>query len=192
MNQVSHELKTPLTNIRLYAELLEARLGPQQSQEREYAAIIEREGRRLGRLIHNVLTFGRKDKSDGIHLQAGNPDECLERCLSSFAVSFAEKGLLAMTDLNCSRLRRFDPDALDQMLGNLLSNAEKYAAAGGRILLRSNESATGIEFSLRDYGNGIPADGLKRLFQPFERFHNQLTAAVGGNATSLGRSPTGT
>lgn len=185
VNQVSHELKTPLTNIRLYAELLAARLGPDLPKEREYAAIIEREGRRLGRLIHNVLSFGRKDKADGIQAQRGIPDLCIERCLASFAISFAERGLHTETDLHCQRERLFDPDALDQMLGNLLSNAEKYAHAGGKLMLCSQETQSGICVMLRDWGPGIPSEGIKRLFKPFERFHNELTAAVGGTGLGL-------
>jgi signal transduction histidine kinase len=190
VNQVSHELKTPLTNIRLYAELLETKLGPGQTQAREYAAIIQREGRRLGRLIHNVLSFGRQEKNgraDEPRLQAAGPDQCIRECLESFRVSLAEKGLELRTGLACPEPRLLDPDLLDQVLGNLLSNAEKYAASGGAVLVSSApvpESQL-ILISVRDWGAGLPPGAGKRLFQPFERFHTRLTDSSGGTGLGL-------
>jgi signal transduction histidine kinase len=190
VNQVSHELKSPLTNIRLYAELLETKLAPDQIQAREYAAIIQREGRRLGRLIHNVLSFGRQEKNgpaDSPRVQAAVPDEGIRACLESFRVSLAEKGLELRTALACPEPRLFDPDLLDQVLGNLLSNAEKYAATGGAVSVSSAPVPDSelILVSVRDWGAGLPPGAAKRLFQPFERFHTKLTDSSGGTGLGL-------
>lgn len=184
VNQVSHELKTPLTNIRLYAELLRDGLEPGQARLREYADIVEREGRRLGRLIHNVLSFGRRGKGDAARPQLLVPDEAVRDCLSSFSASFAERGLAVEADLACAEPRRFDPDLLDQVLGNLLSNAEKYAASGGRVRVESRPAEGGFELAVRDWGPGVPPDCERRLFRPFERFDASLTGA-GGSGLGL-------
>jgi signal transduction histidine kinase len=198
VNQVSHELKTPLTNIRLYAELLETRLDPAQAEAREYAAIIQREGRRLGRLIHNVLSFARQERNgqaDPVHPRPESPDACVNACLESFAISFREKGLALETDLACPEARSIDPDVLDQILGNLLSNAEKYAQSGGRVRVATRPAVSaakgagnglsGFELEVRDWGPGLPPAAGKRVFGAFERFHTALTDGVGGTGLGL-------
>ena len=130
VNQVSHELRTPLTNIRLYAELLERRLD-EDEENRSYLDIIVAECARLSRLIGNVLTFARRSRGAlTVHPVEGSVDETLRSVADQFRPSFEAKGMEIALDLDAPRPFAFDPDAVEQIVGNLLSNVEKYAAAG--------------------------------------------------------------
>lgn len=202
VNQVSHELKTPLTNIRLYAELLERDLsgGEEDARARRYLGIILRECGRLSRLIHNVLTFTRRrDARPGeaipaLHARSESPDRLAERCLEGFREGFEEKGIRIDLDLDCPGELRLDADAFEQMLGNLLSNAEKYgcrptvdgeAAPAPWIGIRTREETGGVLVEVLDGGPGLPASAAGRAFQPFQRFHTSHTDAQGGAGLGL-------
>jgi signal transduction histidine kinase len=84
VNQVSHELKTPLTNIRLYSELLEGKLVQPDAKVAKYLGVIKNETQRLSRLIHNVLTFGGKQKETVLRPQLGVVDDCVKKVVQSF------------------------------------------------------------------------------------------------------------
>jgi signal transduction histidine kinase len=187
VNQVSHELKTPLTNIRLYSEMLTQVLAdsPESPQGPDYLAVILRESDRLSRLIRNVLTFGRRDKQQSIHPRKAYLHEVLAQSATSFQAGFREKGFILEMALSPGPALCFDPDVVDQIAGNLLSNAEKYAISGGRVLLSCQSSAQEISFTVRDYGPGLPLGYQRYLFQPFTRGHTRTTDAQGGTGLGL-------
>ncbi len=195
VNQVSHELKTPLTNIRLYAELLERHFAGAAADAREtrYLGIILRESARLSRLIHNVLTFARSrteaaDSAGGaapLHPRLVNPDELARACLDGFRVSLAEKGLELQLDLGCPGPLELDGDAFEQILGNLLSNVEKYARAGGWVGVGTREEGDAVRVEVCDRGPGLPPAFVGRAFKPFERLHSRHTDAAGGAGLGL-------
>ncbi len=197
VNQVSHELKTPLTNIRLYAELLEQRFSGTETaaQETKYLGIILRESARLSRLIHNVLTFARQKNGTEAAKNQGNlpvlhprphcPDTLVLSCLEGFRVSFAEKGMKVELDLCCPGELDLDGDVFEQILGNLLSNAEKYARQGAWVGVSTKQETDAVRVDVCDKGPGLPAQGAARAFQPFERFHTRHTDGVGGAGLGL-------
>jgi len=197
VNQVSHELKTPLTNIRLYAELLEQKYtdAAVDSQETKYLGIILRESARLSRLIHNVLTFARsRNGTDSTKAQPGlpaphprmqSPDALVHSCLAGFKVSFAEKGMAIELDLQCPMELDIDGDIFEQILGNLLSNAEKYARQGAWVGISTRAEGSCVRVEVCDRGPGLPAAAVGRAFQPFQRFHTRHTDAVGGAGLGL-------
>jgi len=190
VNQVSHELKTPLTNIRLYAELLAERL-PEGGTERDYLDVIEREGRRLSRLINNVLTFGREARgtAERLVLREGSVDDVLRQVLDAFRPTFSERGIEVRVQLNAPDQVMIDTDLVDQVTGNLLSNAEKYAASGRLVEIETGQSKEQSDgqawIRVRDLGPGIKSGDRSRLFRQFERFHTAVTDAVGGTGLGL-------
>jgi signal transduction histidine kinase len=190
VNQVSHELKTPLTNIRLYAELLAERL-PEGGTERDYLDIIEREGRRLSRLINNVLTFGREARgaAESLSLREGTVDEVVLQVLDAFRPTFSERGIEVRTKLDAPDTVMIDTDLVDQVTGNLLSNAEKYASSGHLVEIETGLSEGRPDgeawIRVRDFGPGIKSGDRSRLFRQFERFHTAVTDAVGGTGLGL-------
>jgi signal transduction histidine kinase len=185
VNQVSHELRTPLTNIRLYAELLERRLK-ENDENRSYLDIIVAESSRLSRLIGNVLTFARRNRGTLIvHPVEGSVDESLRSVAAQFRPSLEAKGIETVLDLEAAEPARFDPDALEQIIGNLLSNVEKYAADGAvaEISSRQNDRATLIRVA--DRGAGIPKGREESVFEPFVRLSDRLTEGVSGTGIGL-------
>ena len=194
VNQVSHELKTPLTNIRLYAELLETEVADvfedEQQQDgdkaRKYIAIITAESQRLSRLIANVLRFGQLQKSQlELRLQAAKIDEVIQRCVLAFSPALQVKGIAVSLDLQAVALVMLDTEALEQILNNLISNAEKYAANGAALHISSRQTADLSTISVRDFGPGIAAAERARIFLPFYRVSSLLSDGVTGTGIGL-------
>lgn len=181
VSQVSHELKTPLTNVRMYAELLEDTLEDEPQQQR-YLHIIVDESQRLTRLIQNVLNFSRQPR---LHVQAVCPHRVIRQVAEHFRPSLQAKGMALTLDLQAQSTVLADTDALEQILNNLLSNAEKYASQGQQVQIISRDVRQQVSIQVRDFGEGISPRERKRIFQPFYRIHNQLSEGVSGTGIGL-------
>lgn len=185
VSQVSHELKTPLTNIRMYAEMLEDQLDErdeQLPQKKRYLQVITDESQRLSRLIANVLNFARKPR---IHKRGFEPDESIQQILDRFKPGLVSKGMELNISLNAKKELFSDPDCFEQILNNLLSNAEKYAAGGKLLDVSSKIKNATLIVQVRDYGNGIAKSERRRIFQPFYRINDDLTEGVSGTGIGL-------
>lgn len=190
VNQVSHELKTPLTNIRMYAELLESDLehvpDEQSSRPRQRLQIILSEGQRLTRLIGNVLTFARQQRNTlQLHLADVSPDQAIKRIVDRFRPSLDDQKVEICLQMKSANVQRLDCDFLEQILGNLINNVEKYAAGGNRLEVRSHQSDNLLVLDVIDDGPGIPESMQEHVFQPFSRLANDLNYAAG---TGIGLS----
>lgn len=171
---VTHELRTPLTTFRMYSEMLADGMVPDESTRSEYHATLKRESLRLSRLVENVLAYARLE--EGRHdsrrerLTVGS---LLDRVAPALRDRAADAGLLVRVDANgASGLElEIDPDAVGQILFNLVDNACKYATPSApRALDLSVERADGeIRLALRDHGPGVPREHASRVFEPFHR-----------------------
>lgn len=185
VNQVSHELKTPLTNIRLYAELLQQDLDDSEPERRRLAVIVT-ETQRLSRLIGNVLSFARGQRGRlRLRTEPGDFDACVRQTLEQFQPSLAAQAITLEVSLDGVGRCDFDTDALAQIVGNLLSNVEKYVPAGGAVRVSSRRLAAGIELRLADNGPGIPHSQRERIFRPFYRLRTEVTEGVSGTGIGL-------
>jgi signal transduction histidine kinase len=184
VNQVSHELKTPLTNIRMYAELLEEDVGDPASHRR--LGIVVAESQRLGRLITNILTFSRAEK-DAVVVQPtpGCVDDVVRAQLEQFAPCFAACGMTSRFAPGAPGRVRVDADALAQIVGNLLSNVEKYAPRG-TVVVRTLARPPLTRITVEDEGPGIPAAERERVFEPFVRLVAASHEGVPGTGIGLG------
>jgi signal transduction histidine kinase len=186
VNQVSHELKTPLTNIRMYAELLEDRVDEEDERAGGYLSVIVDESRRLSRLIANVLSFARKQRGKlAVRPKPRVPDEVIAQVIEQFRPGLASSGLAVEVDLNASEPALLDSDAFEQILGNLLSNVEKYAADGGHVAVSSYSRADRLVVEVADRGPGIPAAARRKVFEPFYRTSSRVTDGVAGTGIGL-------
>ena len=186
VNQVSHELKTPLTNIRMYAELLETKLKIEDKKSKKHLGIIISESNRLSRLINNVLSFA-KDKKNGVEFNPVmiSPDEVILRTIDSFRYSLKTKKINVQTKLNASKDMMIDTDIVEQILSNLISNVEKYASNGEWIKIDSSILGNEIIINVSDRGSGVYKDLVDRIFEPFYRVSNKLTDGVSGTGIGL-------
>lgn len=186
VNQVSHELKTPLTNIRMYAELLEQRAAGKDKKMAHYAGIVTAESRRLGRMIHNVLSFGRQQRGQlRLRRVPGILDDTVREVLEHFAAAFERRGITVHVAGGCETVMSFDRDVVEQILGNLLSNVEKYAGEGAVVELTTRCEAAWAVVTFRDNGPGVPAARREDIFQPFVRLEHCLTQTASGTGIGL-------
>ena len=186
VNQVSHELKTPLTNIRMYAELLDESLDEEDTPSRGRLAVIVAESRRLSRLIGNMLSFSRKQRSKlAVHPQPCVVDEVVRSVIENFRAAFDGDGVEIEFDSGAGSRVMADPDAIEQILGNLLSNVEKYAANGGWAGIETRAEDDHTTIRVRDRGPGVARTVATRIFEPFQRGSDRLTEGVSGTGIGL-------
>jgi len=184
VNQVSHELRTPLTNIRMYAELLEDAVADDADARRKLDVIIT-ESRRLGRLIGNVLTFARRQKDTlRLHRVPASLDALLAETVEHFRPGLSARGIDVKLDCQAPGTLLLDPDAVTGIIGNLLSNAEKYAP-GQPLEISTRQQAGELVLSIQDHGPGIARRHRRRVFQPFFRGGDRVTEGVSGTGIGL-------
>ena len=187
VNQVSHELKTPLTSIRMYAELLDDRLEDDDEVSRRHVKVIVSESRRLSRLIANVLSFARQGRGKlSVHPAPARVDDVVADVVAQFRPQLAARGV----DIDYHPGAGpdevlLDADALGQVLGNLLGNVEKYAADTGRVDLTTRRDGDRTTIEVADRGPGIPAWARRRVFEPFYRVSARVADGVAGTGIGL-------
>ncbi len=183
---VSHELKTPLTTIRMYAELLAEGRVPEEKRG-GYLQTIVGECRRLTRLVNNVLDFGRLEQG-----RKNYAPERLDLPLSVRAVvegqaeRLAEAGMaleLALPEEGIPVTT--DRDGLEQVVLNLLDNALKYADGGGSLRVEVAREDGSALLRVLDRGPGVPAAHRGRIFEKFHRVDDALTARRPGSGLGL-------
>jgi signal transduction histidine kinase len=186
---VTHELKTPLTAIRMYAEMLRDGLVPNEAKRAEYTRTITDESERLSRLIDNVLEFAKLERGRReLSLSAGPVAPVLEEAVAKLASHAGREGFALELEVEPGLPPvRFDRDALLQVLFNLVDNAMKYARTAGvrRVVLEARRANPGVVVSVRDFGPGVAAAHLAHIFEPFYRGENELTRATQGTGIGL-------
>ena len=187
VNRVSHELGTPLTNLSLNLDLATESLEHRPVEARRRLGLVAEEIERLSRLVANVLTFSQRER-DTLQLKPVRclPTEIIRQTLENFRPALERRGIQIDAEFSADQPVMLDPDALSQITGNLLSNVEKYAAAGKWLGLDCSISENFLTLDVRDRGEGIPAAARQRIFAPFERVLQ--TTNEGASGTGLGLS----
>jgi len=185
VSSVSHDLKTPLALIQLFAETLE--LGRMKNTDRapEYYRIISSEARKLTRLINNLLDFSKIEA--GLRLYKREPKDLTEvtrHVLDSLESQFRHNQFTVTSRLNTPVPVSIDEEAAEQALENLLSNAMKYSPEHRDIAVEVlREGQFGV-VRVTDRGVGIPPRFHRRIFRKFYRI--QTDAGSGPQGTGLG------
>jgi signal transduction histidine kinase len=186
VNQVSHELKTPLTNIRMYAELAEGKLDPDDKETHACLEVVVAESGRLSRLIQNVLTFAKQQRGTvSLHATSVSPDEIIRSIVETFEPSLAEGSFKTSLELESADTMRLDRDVVEQILSNLVSNVLKYAAEGKSLNITSRRDDDCVTIDVADRGPGIPTSWQRRVFAPFVRMSDRVTDGVAGTGIGL-------
>ena len=184
---VSHELKTPLSLIRMFGELLATGKHKGAESPREYAEIITREAERLSHLIDNVLDFARIERGKASYdFAEGRLDEIVERALDVCRYRVEKERMRLKTEIEPGLPPvRMDENAMTLVLLNLVDNAVKYASEGKEIDVRLFRTPGGVTLSVRDQGPGIPEDELPRIFERFYRARTARDRNVRGSGIGL-------
>ncbi|ABA89868.1 sensor histidine kinase [Syntrophotalea carbinolica DSM 2380] len=187
VSNVSHELKTPLTTIRMYAELLgEGRIREEGKRQR-YLQVIVSESQRLTRLVNNVLDFSRlEQKRKQYHLTALPLTEILQQVLDGQNLRLQQAGLELVRRMPDSGPPvQADRDAVEQVLLNLIDNAIKYAVQGGELVVELRYTAKTAEILIKDRGPGVPAAHRQRIFNQFHQVDTELSSQQSGCGLGL-------
>lgn len=187
VNQISHELKTPLTNIRLYAEMASHRAeGQGDATMKRQLTVVGNEAQRLDRLIQNVLSLARQQRDKlTISPQPVVLDDIVTRAVEFWKPLLETKGFEIAVELAGPPVIQADPDAISQIVGNLISNVEKYASSGRYVGLRTEVADGAARLIVEDRGPGIPPGKRKAVFEPFERLRSDLNEGVSGTGIGL-------
>jgi signal transduction histidine kinase len=187
VSNVSHELKTPLSLIRMFGETLESGIVQDESKRSEFYRIIRSESERLTRLINNVLDFSKIEAGiKRYNFQEADIGGVVGKALEAYRLEIRNLGFTIDCRLPSTPITtRIDPDAVCEALLNLLDNATKYSGEDKRIAVSLETTGPWIRISVRDRGIGIPQDELNRIFDKYYRSPTQKTRETGGSGLGL-------
>lgn len=186
LSSVSHELKTPLASIQAYAEMLADDEDRDEPGRRQFCEIIQEQGRRLHRLIENILNVSRLES--GMvrpHKERLDLSEVARAVADALQPQAREKNLHLQLDQSDQPVTVLaDRDMMFQAVSNLLGNAIKYSHPDGRVRLAVAARQDHAVVEVQDEGIGIPAASLDRIFEKFYRVH-QTSRLAGGTGVGL-------
>ena len=190
VSNVSHELKTPLTSIRMFSELLAENRVADHAKQRSYLQIITAEAARLTRLINNVLDFSRLERGEKkYNFQPCDLTDIVRASAETLRPHLEAGGFKLDCELPETKIPiRGDPDALSQVIVNLLSNAEKYSNSGKEITLQLAQKPSPLphaEVKILDRGSGVPRGSEEKIFEKFYRAHDSLSSGIQGSGLGL-------
>jgi two-component system, OmpR family, phosphate regulon sensor histidine kinase PhoR len=180
---VSHELKTPLTSIKGFAETL--RYVEDEETRVKFLNIINDEAERLSRLISDILTLSQIEQTRGIKDEPVDVSAAVSQVVMLVKNSADKKNIKLLTEGDKIEGLHGDPDLLKQMLINLVDNAVKYSGEGSQVVISTGMKDGYGVLSVRDNGIGIPKEHLERLFERFYRVDAARSREQGGTGLGL-------
>jgi len=192
VSNVSHELKTPLTSIRMFSELLENSENHDAEVTRKYSSVISKESARLSRLINRLLDFSRLDRGEmRLLFESVDLGKLVTETVDDYRHQIESEGLTVEVEIQPEALVNVsgDRDALSQVLLNLLTNAEKYASCGGVVNVRLEAPDDGkVILRVQDRGPGISKLHQRRIFEKFYRADESISSGIEGSGIGLALS----
>jgi signal transduction histidine kinase len=187
VSKISHELRSPLTGILGYVELLiDGVAAEPDSESRRMLRVIDRNSRQLLKLIENLLTMSRVEaEADELVLEPVDLEALVDRVRETTAPSVAAAGLDLTVDIDRPVRLTGDCEELERAVLNLVSNAVKFTPAGGRIEIVSRVAGDDISLAVHDTGIGIPVAEQHRLFTRFFRTERARERHVPGTGLGL-------
>ncbi|HEY1566885.1 MAG TPA: ATP-binding protein [Solirubrobacteraceae bacterium] len=183
---VSHELRTPLTSIQGYVETLIESAGTSSETTREFLGIILKNASRMNRLTEDLLALASVESPDyKLSLQPARASALVKDAIDSLGGIVVDSGIKLQSGGAPDALVMADPDAMNQVFGNLIENSLKYAKDGKRIKVGARELGSEVEFTVEDFGPGIASEHLERIFERFYRVDKARSRESGGTGLGL-------
>ena len=183
---LAHDLKTPLTSVLGYLNLLHDEPALPEEQRRKYTDVALDKANRLEELVSEFFDITRMDL--GAPGEGGEPIQLsllLEQLADEFYPAFAEKGLTCRTDITPRLVVRGEADKLVRVFENVLRNAVSYSTSGGAVELEARARGREAEISIRNEGLEIPEQELTHIFQKFYRLDQARSTRTGGAGLGL-------
>ena len=186
ITSVAHDLRTPLTSIIGYLDLVSSKELTQETQ-RKYIDIAYNKSKRLEKLIEDLFTYTKFNFGE-VKANYNEVDmvKLLNQLVDEFYPSFAEYNLeYEFCPKSASAVIKADGDLLARAFANLISNAIKYGREGKNILIELFKKDTGVIITITNYGDIIPPEDLNRIFQRFYRVETSRSSETGGSGLGL-------
>jgi signal transduction histidine kinase len=187
VHNISHELKTPLTLIRLYSETLQRKEKLPEKAKQEAYEIITKESERLSHLINNVLDFSRIEMGrKEFNFKTGNLARVFGDTLESYRYHLEKKGFTVISKIVSDFPDMdFDEESMSSVLVNLLSNAMKFSPQEKEVIVRLFRDGVNAVLEVEDKGIGIPPKDLSKIFDRFFRCDHQVVSETRGSGLGL-------
>lgn len=187
ISNVSHELKTPLSLIRMFSEILVTGRVQSDDKRREYFEIIHNESDRMSRLIDNLLDFANLSRGlEHPHFEKTNIAQLVAKALEAYRNEIQKDGFELKLDLAPDIPDSFaDPNALTMAFLNLLDNSVKYSGDRKQIEVRVGKADGAVDLSVMDKGFGIPVAEQGRIFDKFYRGSEPSVRRIRGSGIGL-------
>jgi two-component system, OmpR family, phosphate regulon sensor histidine kinase PhoR len=183
---VSHELRTPLTSIQGYVETLIEDPNPNPETTKEFLGVILKNATRMNRLTEDLLALAGVESPDyKLAMQPARADSLLQDAIESLGGIVVDSGIKLQSSGAPDLVVMADPDAMNQVFGNLIENSLKYARDGKRIRVGARALEHEVQFTVQDFGPGIASEHLERIFERFYRIDKARSRESGGTGLGL-------
>lgn len=183
---VSHELKTPLTSIKSYAETLLSGRVDDENTKIEFLQVIESETDRMSELVKDLLQLSSLDmKRTVMNFKKHPVPDLVNSAVNKVKIAAEEKNHTIIKEIIYDGKAVFDFEKIQRVLINLLTNAIKYTDSGGVIRISAKKNMSNIQITVSDNGMGIPEKDLPRIFDRFYRVDKARSRKMGGTGLGL-------
>lgn len=187
ITNVAHDLRTPLTSIIGYLELLSGKVEMPPEMQRKYIDIAYTKAKRLEKLIEDLFGFTKLNYGKiSMHMAKVDIIKLLSQLLEESYPNFADKGLSYELQSNVpAKVITADGNLLARLFDNLINNAIKYGADGKRVIVKVTAGSSTVQVSVTNYGYVIPAEELPLIFEKFYRVEQSRSTHTGGTGLGL-------
>ena len=186
VSNVTHELKTPLTSINMFAEALNMGKDSLDSRQKKYLNIIVKESEKLKRTINNILEFS-KNENDKLSykLENSNLTEIVKSTLEEMDYFLEINKFELVSEIENNIFANVYKEGIKQVLSNLISNAVKYSGSHKKLIIRLFQSPSKIFIEIEDFGIGIAQEKLELIFEKFYRINSDENETISGTGLGL-------
>ena len=186
VSNVTHELKTPLTAINMFAEAMNMRQDNLDSKQKKYTTIIVKESEKLKRMINNILEFSKKENNKlSYKLERSNLTDIVSSTIKEMDYFLEINKIDVHLNIAADIYANVYPEGIKQALSNLISNAIKYSLKNKRLNIQLFKKDKEIFIEVEDFGIGIPKDQQDRIFEKFYRVNSNENETVSGTGLGL-------
>jgi signal transduction histidine kinase len=183
---VTHELKTPLTSINMFADSILLNRVKNEKDIKKYANVIVKESEKLKRMVNNILDFSRKESDKlNFQLQKYNLAEIIQDIMLEMNYWLEIHKFEVQLNIEDPIIANVDPEGLKQVLSNLITNAIKYSDTEKKIEIRLYKKTDKAYIEVADHGIGIPEDKLPHIFEKFYRVNSSKNENISGTGLGL-------
>ncbi len=186
LSHIAHELRTPLSYIRGYSQVINEGIVENETEQRNYLKIIHEESIRLSQLIEDLFALAQSDAGEmSVHTEPVNIDDLISFSIEHLQPKAVAQRVHVTVDLNAPGTFNVDPIRMRQVVMNLLDNALRYMEPAGEVVLESNVYADHLMIAVQNSGEPIPSTDLSHIFDRLYRMEKSRARQSGGSGLGL-------